>query len=63
MKPSAIRVVRSLQCDYGIGDDTIIAIMVDYIDHRCDMEDFENYMLDRADPEEDGGEDEDNEVV
>jgi hypothetical protein len=53
MAASPIAVIRTLQADYGLGEDTILAVMADYVAARCDPEDFENYMLDRAVPDDD----------
>jgi len=48
MATSAIQIIRSLQVDYGLGDDTILVCFADFVDKWCDMETFENFMLDRA---------------
>ena len=50
---SAMEIIRTLQFAHGLGEDTILRLMADYVESRCNLEDFEDYMLDRAEPEVD----------
>ncbi len=50
---SAIDVIRTLQEDYAQSADTILAVMIDYIDARCHVEDFSEFMLNNLVPEDD----------
>ncbi len=48
---NGIEIIRTLQADYGLGDDTVLALLAQYIDAHCDPESVFEFLLDRADPE------------